>query len=233
MGVLGRHLPLVEQLKEADRQSLLGSGVPRRYAHGEAMMSEGDESSFVIAILTGWAMAVASTARGKQLILAIRGQGDLVGELAAIDERRRSTSVISIGQCRTVVIPGDTFRRFLKDHPQATLALLHSVAARLRDSDAERRALVSYTVIQRLARRLAELADGRGVAAVDGIEIDLRLPQQDLAASIGATREGAAKAMRVLRESGAVRTSQRRIVVARRDLLDLLGGIGDDVGTTE
>lgn len=232
MGVLARHPPLLERLTDADRRSLLRSGTSRRYAHGEAMISEGDESSFVIAILAGWAMASASTSRGNQLILAIRGQGDLAGEFAAVDDRKRSTSVISIGQCRTVVIPGNTFRRFLTDHPQATFALLCSIVARLRDSDAERRALVSYTVVQRLARRLAELADGRGVATVEGIEIDLRLPQQDLAASIGATREGAAKAMRVLRESGAVRTGQRRIVVTRRDLLDLLGGVGDDVGTT-
>jgi CRP/FNR family transcriptional regulator, cyclic AMP receptor protein len=54
------------------------------------------------------------------------------------------------------------------------------------------------------------------------VTIDLPLPQHDLAASVGSTREAVAKALRLLREQDMVMTAPRRFVVAQLDVLRLL-----------
>ncbi|MDQ3764440.1 MAG: Crp/Fnr family transcriptional regulator [Actinomycetota bacterium] len=121
-----------------------------------------------------------------------------------------------------VVVTGDRFMSYLTTHPAAAAAYMRNLGARLRDADAERRALVSATVLQRLARLLVELARQQGVHADESITISPALPQRDLAASIGATREAVAKALRVLRERDIVRTGPRRLVVVHPELLELL-----------
>jgi CRP-like cAMP-binding protein len=89
-------------------------------------------------------------------------------------------------------------------------------------SNAERRVLASATVLQRLARLLVELATRQGVPAAGSMAISPALPQRDLAASIGATREAVAKALRVLQERDIVRTGPRRLIVIHPELLELL-----------
>jgi CRP-like cAMP-binding protein len=218
-------------LDEADRAALLGTAIPRQYAAGETIFAEGDRTSFLLVITHGWGVVSVSTERGGRLILAIRGPGDLVGEMAAIDGEPRSATVRALGVTRGVVVPAERFEIFLNTHPAASRVILRSLGARLRDSDAQRRALVSFTVLQRMARLLTELAERRGTSTPEGIVIDLSLPQHDLAALIGATREGAAKALRVLRSSGVVLTGPRRVVVVNTELLALLGGDASAITT--
>lgn len=104
---------------------------------------------------------------------------------------------------------------------------MRQLSARLRSADVERRSLASETVLQRLAARLVELAQHAGSSRPGGTVLELPLPQHDLAAAIGATREAVAKALRQLREHGVVRTAQRRVVVTDTDaLLALARGRG-------
>jgi CRP-like cAMP-binding protein len=223
MSLLGRDRPVLELLDHADRAAFLGAGAPRHYPDGETICVEGDPTSFVVAITSGWAVVSVVTERGHRLILAIRGPGDLIGEVAALDGEPRSATVRALGDTGGVLLTGERFRAFLATHPAATQLIMRSLGARLRDSDAARRALVSSTVLQRMARLLVELAGRGGSGTPDGTLIDLSLPQHDLAALIGATREGAAKALRVLRESGVVLTGPKRVVVAHPELLTMIG----------
>lgn len=191
-------------------------------------MREGDHTSFVVAILRGWAMVSVETERGTRLILAVRGAGSVVGDLAAVDRRPRSATITALGPLETLVIPGDRFRGFLASSPAANVLILHQLSSRLRSSDGERRALASENVLQRLAARIMELADRAGTTTADGaVAVSLPLPQHDLAAAIGATREAVAKALRLLRDQGVVATAHRRLEVADPALLRLLARNGD------
>jgi CRP-like cAMP-binding protein len=223
MSVVSHAPGVLYQLPEADRRALLAAGTAHRYGHGDTIIREGDDSAFVVVIVGGRVVVSSVTDRGGRLVLAIRGDGDLVGDLAALDGGTRSATVTTLGATAAVVVPGPSFYDFVAGHPGTARALMRSLGARLRDSDAERLALVSLPVVQRLARLLVQLAHSDGAAHPDGgTLIDLPLPQHELAASIGATRESAAKALGVLRDGGLVRTRSRRLVVTDPDLLDLL-----------
>lgn len=78
MGLFGERKALLEKLSPADRQALLAIGGRRRYEPREHLVDEGDRTTFVIAILSGWCAVRRSTERG-QLILALRQSGELVG----------------------------------------------------------------------------------------------------------------------------------------------------------
>lgn len=224
MSLLGDDRRLLDVLAPRDRQALLALGTARQVRRGISILRQDEQSRFVALITVGWVTVSTLTSRGDSLILAIRGAGDVIGDLAALDGRPRSATVTALDDISLVVVTGERFQGYLTTHPAAASAYMRNLGARLRDADAERRALVSATVLQRLARLLAELAAQQGINAAEGITISPALPQRDLAASIGATREAVAKALRVLRERDIVRTGPRQLVVIHPELLNLLAG---------
>ncbi|MEK8172801.1 Crp/Fnr family transcriptional regulator [Streptomyces sp. M19] len=216
--------PFLSALSAEDRRALLALGTPRTYQASDVVLREHDATSFVVAITAGWTTVSVETERGVRLILALRGPGEVVGDQAAVDRRPRSATVTALGPVRAVVVGGDRFRAYLAARPAATVLIMRQFSSRLRSSDGERRALASERVLQRLSARLVELAErtGRPQGGGAGIAVDLPLPQHDIAAAVGSTREAVAKALRLLRAQGAVQTSSRRYVVMDLDLLRLL-----------
>jgi CRP/FNR family transcriptional regulator, cyclic AMP receptor protein len=222
VGLFEHDQSFLDALGERPRAELLALGTPRVFPAGAVLLGERAATSHVIAILRGWALVSADTERGGRLILGLRGAGEIVGEMAALDRRPRSATVTALGEVRSVVLTGDRFRRYLAGNPAAGGLVLRQLSTRLRSADAERRALASETVLQRLAARLVELTDRTGRPGDGGIVIDLPLLQHDLAAAIGATREAVAKALRLLRDQGVVRTDRRRLTVLSPEPLRLL-----------
>ncbi|MCP9943881.1 Crp/Fnr family transcriptional regulator [Streptomyces somaliensis] len=227
MSLFGQDRSFLEALSAQDRRALLAEGVPRAYEPGAVMIRERDTSAYVLALLSGWAVVSVGTERGARLILALRGAGEVVGDLAAVDRDPRSATVTALGRVRAVSVSGDRFRRFLATRPHATSLIMRQLSTRLRSADVERRSLASETVLQRLAARLAELAERAGRPGPHGTVLEVPLPQHDLAAAIGATREAVAKALRRLREHDVVRTGPRQVVVTdMEELLHLARGRG-------
>ncbi|MDB1088684.1 Crp/Fnr family transcriptional regulator [Streptomyces sp. ACA25] len=222
MSLFGQDLPFLDALAPQDLRDLLAAGTTRRYRPGETMLRERDSTTFVLALRSGWSVVSVDTERGARLILALRGPGEVVGDLAAVDQGPRSASVTALSTVDAVVLPGERFRRFLAARPAATALIMRQLTSRLRSADGERRALASETVLQRLAARLVELVERAGRPTAQGTVVDLPLPQHDLASAIGATREAVAKALRPLREQGLVETGNRRLVITDAEPLRLL-----------
>ncbi|MFC1402444.1 MULTISPECIES: Crp/Fnr family transcriptional regulator [Streptacidiphilus] len=244
MGLLGDDQAFARALTRQEYEAFLALGPRRSLPADTGLMVEGDRSTHVLLLLDGWATVSVSTDRGAtRLILGIRGPGELLGELAALDNRPRSATVRALGPVEAVVVPGDSFRRFLAVNPRIGALVMRQLASRLRSADSERSALASMTVLRRLAARLVELStvngtgpytpagpsDRRGRKPPTAV---VHLPQDELAATVGATREAVAKALRLLRDQQVVRTGNRRVEILEPALLKLLAD-GADGGTGE
>ncbi|MYT68426.1 MULTISPECIES: Crp/Fnr family transcriptional regulator [unclassified Streptomyces] len=226
MGLFGEHQAFLPQLSPADRGTLTALGTTRTFAAHETLLTEGERSSHLVLLLTGWCAAWIATERGGQLILGLRSEGELIGEMAALDGRPRSASVTTLSPTTGLVVPRDPFRRFLSERPHVTALVLGQLTQRLRSADRERRALASLTVLQRLCRALVELAERTGRTQGTVVTIALPLAQHELAAAVGCTREAVAKALRLLRERGLVETGPSILRVANLEPLRLLAGAG-------
>jgi CRP/FNR family transcriptional regulator, cyclic AMP receptor protein len=235
MGLVVQGKPFLDALTGQARQDVLAMGTERRFAAQEPLLRESDNGTHVLILIEGWAVVSTATDRASaRLILALRGPGELVGEMAVLDGAPRSATVMALGLVRAVVITGDRFRRFIARNPQANGLLMTQLVARLRTSDDERRLLASMTVLQRVAARLLEFAGlppnqpapRRAGRPADGDAVLVDLSQHDLAAAVGATREAVAKALRLLRDARVVSTGQRRIHLVDQTVLGLLAAGG-------
>ncbi|MQY29197.1 Crp/Fnr family transcriptional regulator [Nocardia aurantia] len=188
------------------------------------LLREGERSGHVLFLETGEVKVTSSAASGKQALLAIRGPGDLLGEFSAIDGRPRSATVTAVSEVTAIVVPGKAFRELLIGDGATTFGLLRLVVGRLREADVQRLDFGAYTVTERLARLLLDYAGRYGRTAGDSVRITLSLSQTELADATGASREMVAKALKRLREAGAVRTGRRWVELLRPDILAELAG---------
>lgn len=211
-------------LNAAERDELQGIGRQRSLRRGETIFHEGDPSDFVVLILEGNVKVSCIAELGAETILAICGAGEIVGEMSAVDGEPRSAQVSALGPVRVQVIPAGDFLRFLEAHPRVLKVVLALISSRLRDADRKLTEFRAFHVPSRIALRLLELSQTHGRQISEGIALDLPLSQQELAEWAGASREAVAKALRLLRERGAIDTGRRAITILRPDLLRRLVG---------
>jgi CRP-like cAMP-binding protein len=212
----GSEMAFLDHLEPDELESLRGRGTRRRYPTGSMLFHEGERSDYVMAVISGRVKISYFTADGKEVVLAVRGAGDLLGELSAIDGETRSATASALEPVDAVVLRAEEFTDFLGSYPRLALLMLRMVSRKLRDADRKRIEFTAHDSIGRVAKRLVELADRYGEPTDDGIVIKLALSQQELAGWTGSSREAVSKALQALRARGWIETRRRQIVV--RDL---------------
>jgi len=182
-------------------------------------MHIGQVPSEVLLLLGGWVKVSATTPAGRTVLLALRGPGDLVGELSALDEEPRSASIVAIEPVQALVMTHDRFRALLRERPDTAVALMRVLSARLRDADAKRIQMATHTIVGRVAFCLLELCERFGRHDHGAVEITLPLSQEELASWAGASLESVARALQQMRSLGWIETRRRAIRVLDAEAL--------------
>jgi CRP-like cAMP-binding protein len=154
---------------------------------------------------------------GKETILAVRGAGDLIGELSTLDGQPRSATATALDAVDALLVPATDFLSYLSVHVRVGPLLLQMLSRRLRESDRKRIEYGTVDAPGRVAAQLLQLADRYGEASPRGTRITLPLSQQELAAWLGLSREAVSKALREFRSQGWIRTQRRAITISSED----------------
>lgn len=210
---------LLAYLDVETRQFLVSGGTRRSFAAGDVLVRHGDPTDHVLVLLAGWVRVSASAWDGQQVLFALRGPGDVIGDLAALNGSPRTATVHAV---EPVVVVELTRRQFLgrmRDRPAVTIATARQLADRLQEVETARVDLMTQDVGRRVAGYLQRLADQHGVRDSDGVVIRMPLTQQDIANRVGASRRAVCRSMAQLRERRVVVTTRRRIVLTRPEVL--------------
>lgn len=206
-------------LSEAERGALHDLGTRRSFPRRAALMFQNERDERVMLLLAGRVKVERLDQGGHELLLSIRGPGDVLGELAFIDGGPRIATVTALEPVEAVVTTAQMFRRHLETTPRVAVALLEVVTRRLRDTTLMGSQLAALDTMGRLAARIVELADRYGEQTKEGVAVTLPLSREELAAWTGASRAGVAQALQALRELGWVKTDRRRMLVRDVDAL--------------
>jgi CRP-like cAMP-binding protein len=209
LGQLGRH--------EAD--ALVQRTRKRAIRKADTILHEGSAGDEVAIVLAGRVKLVASGADGREVVLAIRGPGELIGEMAALGGIRRTATAVAVDDVEVGYLGARELREFLTEHSAAALVLVRMLIRRWADADRDRISLATQDSVGRLANRLLELAANHGVQTANGVRIELSLSQDELASWTGATRETVSRALRLMRNLGWVGTDHRAITILDADAL--------------
>ena len=202
-------VPLFASFPE-DQLRMLTSVITRRsLPRSTTVMASGDPTDSLYIVLSGRLKVMMSDAEGKEVILSILGPGEFFGEMGLIDDAPRSASVVSIEACELLSIAKRDFKKCLAENFDMAQAVMRGLVRRLRDADRKIGSLALLDVYGRVARLLLDMAE-----TVDGEKIvTKRLPKQDIAKMIGASREMVSRVMKDLQMGGYIEVRGSTIVL--------------------
>ena len=189
---------------------MLASVVTRRSAaRGSTVMAAGDLTDSLYIVLSGRLKVMMSDADGKEVILSILGAGEFFGEMGLIDDSPRSASVVAIESCELLSLSKRDFKKCLAENFEMTMAVMRGLVRRLREADRKIGSLALLDVYGRVARLLLDMSE-----TIEGEKVvTKRLPKQDIAKMIGASREMVSRVMKDLQMGGYIEVRGSNIVL--------------------
>jgi CRP/FNR family transcriptional regulator, cyclic AMP receptor protein len=210
-----RSVPLFASFSEEPLRMLTTVVTRRSVTRGTIIMAAGDPTDSLYIILSGRLKVMMSDADGKEVILTILGPGEFFGEMGLIDDAPRSASVIAIEPCELLTIARRDFKKCLAENFEMSMAVMRGLVRRLREADRKIGSLALLDVYGRVARLLLDMAE-----TVDGQKmVTKRLPKQDIAKMIGASREMVSRVMKDLQVGGFIEMRGSTIVLRDSILL--------------
>jgi CRP/FNR family cyclic AMP-dependent transcriptional regulator len=162
----------------------------RVFSAGTNVLTAEQPGEAVYVILHGTVKIHVEQGDGRDVILAILGAGDLLGEMSLIDSIGRSASALTLENSLMLWMDKQSFNQLLDEFPPVARNLVRILSARVRLSDQLIQALATLDVYGRVARQLLAFAERYGRPSTDGkICIPIALTQSDIADLVGASRK--------------------------------------------
>jgi HEAT repeat protein len=130
--LLLREIPIFADLSPEDLKLVAEIAREEWYPQNTEIFHQGDEGDMMFVIVEGH-LHVVHTTNGADQVLAQRGPGDFVGEMAIIESAPRSATLRAQTDVRVLAIDGETFKGILHERPDVSFAVLRSVSRRLRE----------------------------------------------------------------------------------------------------
>ncbi|MEA2476243.1 MAG: family transcriptional regulator, cyclic receptor protein [Actinomycetota bacterium] len=213
--------PILDALDPEDALLLIERGVVRDLARNDFLHLEGELSDERIHIVLDGVMKLsARDAEGRETILGLALEGDLVGEIAALGHAVHPYDAVAAAPSSLLGVDADALLSAVFASPTASRAFASALGertSRIAQAAAERS---TSEVPARLASRLLELADLLGRMRGDSIELELPFAQEELGRLAGMCRESACKTLRRFKSQGILDYSGKRLRIFRPDSLE-------------
>ena len=204
-----KSVELFEGLTDLELAALTEHGVLRNYAKNTVIINEEDFADSLYVIVSGKVKVYCSDKNGKEYIMNSLGEGEYFGELALLDDDKRSASVRTLEKSTFCIVYKQDFNRLLDEHPSIARTLIGNLARRVRHLTNTVKSLALQDVYGRVTKVLLSMAVQR-----DGkMYIEDRLTQQDIADRVGASREMVARILKDLAIGNYITFEDRHIVI--------------------
>jgi CRP/FNR family cyclic AMP-dependent transcriptional regulator len=195
------------------QQDWVAQHVHRRdFEAGRNVMTIEQPGEAVFVLLSG-SVKIHVEQGERDVILAILGEGDLLGEMSLIDSIGRSASAVTLENTTVLWMDKNTFNYMLDNFPPVARNLVKIMALRVRLSDQLIQALATLDVNGRVARQLLAFAVKYGYPKDGATQIRIILTQGDIADLVGASRKRVNQAMVLFKEQGLIDNDEGRISI--------------------
>jgi signal transduction histidine kinase len=150
----GADSPILRLLVSTDREQLAKLMTEQQYEPGALLFKEGDAGEAMYIVRSG-RVAVVKGDFDSPTILGYRGPGEIIGEMALLEDRPRSASVVALDDLHVLCINRENFQQFLASNSSVGVNILGVLSSRLRAADEARK--TGSQVTRRLTNQLSDL----------------------------------------------------------------------------
>ena len=214
-----RNVPLFASLSDQALEELARSLGRRTFAKDMIIFHKGSSGQTMYIVESGKVRIFTLSEWGQEVTLNVYGSGDVFGEFSLLDGLPRSAGAVALEKTVTLTLHRDRFFEHLEASPSMARSIIEVLTARLRFTTEHAESLAFLDVYGRVAMRLLDLA-GRYGTEKDGIELDLRLTQSELASWVAASRESVNKVLSAFRDQGLIAIEGQAITILNLEGLE-------------
>jgi CRP/FNR family cyclic AMP-dependent transcriptional regulator len=204
---------LVSEFSQQELTDLALSGKLVLLDRNDLVFHELEEADALFVVLEGRIGIATSRNDDREAILALMEPGDVFGEMSLLDHQPRTATARALEPSACLAVPYEPVRALFSSHPQAFIAVVRMLAARLRLADEQIADAAFLDITGRTAKRLLEASRNRD-------EFHLPITQEELAAMVGASRERVNKAIAAFQRLGWLEVEGRTYRITNRSALE-------------
>lgn len=215
-----RSVPFFSELSEGALKELAGAARERHFDKGQMIFFENDPCDGFYFVRSGSVKIYKMSQTGREHILHTFTAGETFAEVPTFDDGLCPANAQAVEDCSLLLIRRNDFEEVTHAYPEVAFGLLHHFAHWLRQFTVRLEELSLKDVSARLAGYLLQAADDIGKRAPEGIVIQLKDSQQEIASQIGTVREIVSRTFRKFQDMNLVHIKGRRVVVLDREGLE-------------
>jgi len=210
-----RNVSLFESLDQQELEALSDVAFTRTFSKDNVIILAEEEGDTLFILKKGHVKVSIVSEEGREVILSLLGPGSVFGELSLLDGKPRSANVVATEETDLLMLRRADFLQLIYKTPQIATALLAELATRMRKTDRQIEGLALLDVTSRISDTLLQLATEQGAETTDGVTIESRPTQQELANMSGTTRETVSRVLKRLESQGYINRNGRKITILR------------------
>lgn len=193
----------------------------KRLRRGQALFLRGDPGTHLYLVETGQIRLAVTTAGGRTLSFQVARDGDLFGEIAALDGKGRSADATAITDATLHCLEHRVFCDLWTTRPALAQRVVTFLCGRLRQMTTQFESVALQPLEVRLARFIISALGSRSAPAGKRVPMELTFSQSELAQLLGASRPKVNAAMASLEKSGALKRTMDRLFCDPEKLADI------------
>jgi len=157
-----RTIPMFEELQSEDLDALANTLVERRFKGGQLIFNQGDKGTEMYVVADGHINIHLPGEGSRRVSLKDITRGEYFGELALFDDKPRSASALATTDAILLELTRETLGDYLRKRPHAAMAILRTMAERLRETNAMLSERAAKNVVEEFEKNLSwkdKLAD--------------------------------------------------------------------------
>ena len=214
-------VPFFSCLSPAERQEVGSHCRFHKFGSDELIIMQGDRYTDVYFLIAGKVHVLNYSKAGQAVSYATLSEGDIFGELSAIDDLPRSAWIRAMMPCTVMAMPGSYFRELVTSHPGLALVLFRKLAGIIRISD---ELIADFSILgadQRVCIGLITMAEP-DPAKPKSLIISPVQTQANFAHDIGVSLETVSRVLNELREKRIIRQEDKTLYILRKRKLEQL-----------
>ncbi|MDN5331425.1 MAG: family transcriptional regulator, cyclic receptor protein [Tepidanaerobacteraceae bacterium] len=185
----------------------------KNYKKGTVIFFEGEPGDAVYFVKSGKVKVYKSDDEGREYILHIFGEGDVFAEAVLLGGGTYPAIAEAVEDSVVGFIKNEDLERLIRGNPDLAIKIIRIMASRLRDSQEKIKNLALRDTYDRTACLLHKISLDCGHRTSRGIEIDLPVTRQELAALVGTSRETVTRILSQMKRDGIIDIDRQKIIV--------------------
>ncbi len=208
-----KKVPIFSGIGSKDLEKIVAVTHQKKYRKDNMILIEEEAGQTMFILMSGQVKVSRISEDGREVILAVMGEGDFFGELSLLDGQSRSANVTVIKDAEMLLINRDDFLNMLNEFPQIAIQLLRELAGRMRKSDSQIKSLSLKNATGKVTGTIHRLAEDIGILADNRVSIENLPTQQDLANMAGTSRETISRVLQRLMNDQYVTKEGSKLVI--------------------